>query len=253
MTTSPPSHTLTLSFLLALLSTLLTAALLRLHTLLSSQSHNPPKTRPKTNQARVLIVLGSGGHTHEMFYLLRGLDTRKYATRDYVVSSGDAFSGVRAREFEETLQAKRNGEEDGEGGGGDYTIHSLPRARRIHQPLYTTPVSALRSFVAAFPILLSRSPGSSAADALPDLVLANGPGTAVILVYAALLLRFFDIRRAESERKLRIVYVESFARVRTLSLSARLVGWCVDRFLVQWEGLEGKGGRGRGEFCGILV
>ena len=45
--------------------------------------------------------------------------------------------------------------------------------------------------------------------------------------------------------------VRSFARVKTLSLSGKLLLRVVDRFLVQWEELEGAGGRA--EYWGILV
>lgn len=348
--TPPPTALYTYTFLLALLITSLVVLSLRILAILSRQrSPNkwspPPAPAPtssstrgrnrsksingSSNTATVLIVLGSGGHTHEMFRLLRDLDTRRYVHRTYVVSSGDALSGVRAAEFEKGLEegtvgrwrrsgyespplqlshapastpTKQNGitaapsilpganqeEEDSRvsehhnlntpsnthtlthglpntkhtpppnTGPSSYTIHTLPRARAIHQPLSTTPLTALRSFLAAFPILLPPAPSD-----LPDLVLTNGPGTAATLIYASFVLRVLDVRGAESRRRLRCIYVESFARVRSLSLSARLVAWCVDRFVVQWEGLSVDGANGGGgwwwlgarkaEYRGVLV
>jgi beta-1,4-N-acetylglucosaminyltransferase len=75
----------------------------------------------------------------------------------------------------------------------------------------------------------------------------------VIVVLAALILRFFDIRRANSRGKMRTIYMESWARVTTLSLSGKLLLYVlkVDRVLVQWEQLKGIGGRA--EFLGVLV
>jgi beta-1,4-N-acetylglucosaminyltransferase len=35
----------------------------------------------------------------------------------------------------------------------------------------------------------------------------------------------------------KIIYVESFARVRSLSLSAKILKWFVDVFVVQWPEL----------------
>jgi beta-1,4-N-acetylglucosaminyltransferase len=71
-----------------------------------------------------------------------------------------------------------------------------------------------------------------------------------------LVLRFFSPVLpkgwAPNEGSMRTIYVESWARVRRLSLSGRILVWVVDRFLVQWEGLEGVGG-GKGEFIGVLV
>lgn len=280
----PPSTLYTLSFALALLVTLLLGASLRLLAILPNarpaQSHL--RNRPPT--ARVLVVLGSGGHTHEMLALLRDLDTRKYTHRTYVVSSGDAFSSSRAAAFEKRLEdraaaAQRSATHETGAtavpqiaqkgktraradtatarerpfcvGPEHYSIATVPRARRIHQPLYTTPFSALQTLLAAFVPLLSRPRRAARGAELPDLIVTNGPATAVVLVLAALVLRFFDVRGAQSRGLCRTVYVESFARVKTVSLSGRLLVRVVDRFLVQWEELEGYGGRA--QYAGILV
>lgn len=283
---TPLASLYTLSFALAILVTLFVAASLRLLAILPNARAPNTRLRARPNSARILVVLGSGGHTHEMFALLRDLDTRKYAHRTYVVSSGDAFSAQRAVAFEKALEDKAAAAAAAQRGSGQvaenaapqmmalngrarantagreerpycvgpehYSIATIPRARRIHQPLHTTPFSALKSLLAALGPLLS-TPKSAAARGsdLPDLIVTNGPATAVILILAALVLRFFDIRGAESRGLCRTVYVESFARVKTLSLSGKLLVRVVDRFLVQWKELEGYGGRA--EYGGILV
>lgn len=280
---APPLSSLyTLSFLLAALTTLVVAASLRILAILPSARTRTSPFRARPTATRILIVLGSGGHTHEMFYLLRDLDTRKYTHRTYVVSSGDAFSAQRAMEFERSLEERAhekenkdakdvpviavNGHQQPSGldsrpqctGPEHYNVSVLPRARKIHQPLLTTPLSSLHTLLTSFPILLSAPPllpgqtptnayERAAAD-LPDLVITNGPATAVIVVLASLMLKFFDIRGAQSRGKFKTIYVESFARVKGLSLSGKVLRGVVDRFLVQWEELQG-----RGEFCGILV
>ncbi|KAJ9665106.1 UDP-N-acetylglucosamine transferase subunit [Coniosporium apollinis] len=235
-----------------------------------------PRPRPKTRgtPTRLLIVLGSGGHTAEMFALLRDLDTEKHNWRSYVVGEGDGFSAVRAEEFErglrERAQAKAqaarprrtNGrlesekaeqaykqegsheaEEETQGYGG-YDISTIRRARHIHQPLLLTPPTALRCLFACFSVLRGTRHGERE---YPDLILTNGPGTGVVVVLASLILRFLG----PGQDRMRTVYVESWARVKGLSLSGRLLVRVVDRFVVQWEGLEGVGGRG--EFLGVLV
>ena len=61
-----------------------------------SQPRPPPRS-----SAKLLIVLGSGGHTTEMLRLLEPLDfTKRYKQRTYVVSSGDTLSEGKARSFE---------------------------------------------------------------------------------------------------------------------------------------------------------
>jgi len=49
----------------------------------------------------------------------------------------------------------------------------------------------------------------------------------------------------------RIIYVESFARVRSLSLSGKLLYAFTDRFVVQWPRLAEK--YRRAEYHGILI
>lgn len=187
-----------------------------------------------------------------MLYLLKDLDTRKYTHRTWVVSSGDAFSAKRAVTFESTLEEKgtailTGGNSEGERhvGPEHYTIATVPRARRIHQPLLTTPLSSLHCLYACLRTLLQ-------GDDLPDLIITNGPATACILILASLILKFFNVHGAHRRGKCKTIYVESFARVKTLSLSGKLLARLVERFVVQWEGLEGKGG-GRAEYWGILV
>ncbi|EKG21309.1 Oligosaccharide biosynthesis protein [Macrophomina phaseolina MS6] len=198
---------------------------------------------------RLLVVLGSGGHTAEMLAMLRKLDPhtflRSWSSRTYVISEGDALSAERAREFEEHLllstttpksanstaqidqeeeraqQAKDTAAID----AGSYDVHVVPRARRIHQSLLTTPLSALRCLLACISILSRPAP--------PDLILTNGPGTGVIVVLTALVLRFVDVGDGRRTSRVRTVYVESWARVRGLSLSGRLLLRVVDRSMFE--------------------
>ena len=92
-------------------------------------------------------------------------------------------------------------------------------------------------------------------SATPDLILVNGPGTAVIVVFASLILRFLALDRsawARVRRPTRTIYIESWARVKKLSLSGRILAGtgAVDRMLVQWEPLKGKAGA---EWMGWMV
>ncbi|KAI5250244.1 hypothetical protein E4T43_00188 [Aureobasidium subglaciale] len=87
----------------------------------------------------------------------------------------------------------------------------------------------------------------------PDLIITNGPATATILVFASVLLRFLGLQGSDVTGEMRTIYVESWARVKKLSLSGRLLCWVVDRVLVQWEQLQGAGAGGRAEFKGVLV
>lgn len=83
-----------------------------------------------------------------------------------------------------------------------------------------------------------------------DVLLINGPGTAVVLVAVAWIRRVsHPISLGESQtdgqffglRWTKIIYVESFARTSSLSLSGRLLRSSVDVFVVQWPDAGGPG------------
>ena len=271
---------------IAILTLIFVLASLRLLSILPPY-RPPPRNTARNAPTRILVVLGSGGHTAEMLAMLGRIDMARFSHRTYVVSTGDVFSADKARRFEESVEqqlaenmrteaanramveaeqpdgaplipsrvikqrrAPPNGAQSrspsstNESHRINHCVLTLPRARRVHQSILTTPITSLYSLVFALRLLYSQE--------YPDIIITNGPGTAVILVLASIILRFFDARGANSAGKMRTIYVESWARVRTLSLSGKLLINVVDRFLVQWEVLEGCGG-GRGEFRGVLV
>lgn len=190
--------------------------------------------------------------------MLEDVNLADYTHRTYVVSSGDSFSSIRAEEFErdkkrhvkqKTIQgtarsrqlstpsSNRSTKTDTKG-SEEYSIHVVPRARHVHEPLLTTPFSALKCLIACLKLL---NPAKNSQRKYPNLILTNGPGTAVVLVVAALLLRFFNLYGADKLDCMRIIYVESWARIRTLSLTGHLLLPLADRFIVQWKYLETKG------------
>ncbi|KAL7275824.1 UDP-N-acetylglucosamine transferase subunit [Rhizina undulata] len=193
-----------------------------------------PTAAPKRNAGKkphLLILLGSGGHTAEMLRLLESIDTTKYRHRTYVFSSGDLLSPAKAREFEERLALDPRIPKK-------FTLVEIPRARKVGQSWLTTPFSCMKCIHGSVKTFLGE-------QGYPDVAVCNGPGTAVMLVLVGFLLRFFGFCDTRS------VYVESFARVRTLSLSGKLLYPFVDRFLVQWPELTDK--YARAEYRGILV
>ncbi|KDN51438.1 glycosyltransferase family 1 protein [Tilletiaria anomala UBC 951] len=209
------------------------------------------------------LLLGSGGHTTEMLQLLSALPPQRYASRTYLVSSGDRFSAHKAREHERGMRAavQTQSQPDSDSAAApaaedvvkeeeNARIIVLPRARDVHQSVLTTPLTLLRSLlvclwvVALQPLLFGPSPPLPGAGAktgqsgrgrrgrmLADVILLNGPGTCVPVVLAVYVLRIFALPSP------RLIYVESFARVRHLSLTGKLLRPLVDRFVVQWPQL----------------
>ncbi|TVY82454.1 UDP-N-acetylglucosamine transferase subunit alg14 [Lachnellula suecica] len=224
---------------------------------------NPALEHPRTTPAHMVVVLGSGGHTAEMKSLMRGIDPRKYKRRTYIISSGDDFSSSKAFEIEKTLQARfsegtptiSEGEEDPK--VGSWEIKVVPRARKIHQPLYTTIFSSAWCLIGCFRVLIEAARESTVAPGeYPDIIITNGPATAVIVVLASMVLKYCGVAPVW---KMNSVYVESWARIKTLSLSGKVLlnlGFC-DQFIVQWEilaqAINGKSRWKQVEWHGFLV
>lgn len=197
------------------------------------------------------------------------LDPQIYTYRTYLISSGDTLSAGKAREFEAHVQ-----ESQGHAQNNNYTIVTVPRARRVHQSYLTAPFSTLQCFWACLNVLRGLHPDQKLpkeyVSLYPDLILTNGPATAVCVVAAAKLIRFF-LRLAKfpalclgpqpnpakpSVPKLRTIYIESWARVSSLSTSGILLLPLADRFLVQWPTQAGRRawwGMKRTQYAGWLV
>ena len=187
--------------------------------------------------------------------MLKNLDLKLYTHRSYIVSAGDKFSALKAQELEKSLQEKQirntplqNASKVQLEQSESYDIVTVPRARNIHQSLLTTPFSALRCLSACINVVRRPSIAGTGLT-FPDLILTNGPGTGVCVITAAYLFRFLGV--GGSSNTMRSIYVESWARVSSLSLSGKILIMFVDRFLVQWERLQGVGGRA--EYIGVLV
>lgn len=174
-----------------------------------------PASRP-AGPLCIAAVLGSGGHTTEMLSILQALPRDRYTPRVYVVSSGDTLSLPKAREAE----------------GGTLAPHPMqglviPRARTVRQSWLTTPFTVLGSLayclwhVGLAPWWLRRTPWA-------DVLVMNGPATCVPVVAAIWAMRVLGAPTP------RMLYIESYARVVSLSLSARILRHVVDRFVVQW-------------------
>lgn len=254
----------------------------RLASILSRESKRPGSvdqsatTLTEGRPGHLLIVLGSGGHTAEMLNILstslaslRAPST--FTFRTYVVSSGDSFSAQRAHEFESSLTNRNIDAKDPS--TPPYNVVIVHRARKVHQSLFTAPFSSLRCLWDCILVLKGSHPdiiqSGTSARGNPDLILTNGPGTGVIVILASLVLLFFGVggKPASSSAakdsnnlaqelgqsgQMRSIYIESWARVKTLSLSGRLLKPLVDRFIVQWPQLVETEGK-RVEYIGPLI
>jgi beta-1,4-N-acetylglucosaminyltransferase len=170
-----------------------------------------------------MVVLGAGGHASEMLRLLTGLRAHHGVASPPLVPPGiPPLRGpvtLVAAARDTISVAKARGVVPGA------PVDLIPRAREVGQPFATALFTTLWAVVCAASAVVRRAPA---------VILCNGPGTCVPVCIVALMLRFLGLSRT------RIVFVESFARVRSLSLSGRLLYPFADLFVVQWAAVHAK-------------
>ena len=207
-----------LIILLALLS-------LRLYIVLPNRITNARVSPPgsiqeplRTTPASLLVVLGSGGHTKEMLTMLHGLDPQHYHPIVFVRAASDTRSeGMVKTSFISSSSSTSIIKPT--------AILAVPRSRSVGQSWLTTPLTTLQALIASIALVAQQQ---------PDVILCNGPGTCLPICMAGYLLLFLGVKHVK------IVFVESFCRVKSLSLTGRLLYKVADRFIVQWQGLREK-------------
>lgn len=150
--------------------------------------------REKSNT--ILVVLGSGGHTTEMLKLLKNINFQQYKFL-YLMADSDTSSEAHLQKFDPS-----------------YTLLRIPRSRNVGQSWLTTPFTTLYSACYSVYILFRYDPA---------LLVCNGPGTCVPISVLAFMFRMFLLCST------RIIFIESFARVRSLSLSGKILYFIANR------------------------
>lgn len=186
----------------------------------------------------VLIFAGSGGHTTEMLRLLKLKEPYdKSHCRRYVVTSGDQRSSAMIHDYE-AQRAQRLAMCDIQF-FGTYEIVFVARARNVGQSWLTTPFSALWCLWDCYRILNLPRPGAlpGAQIEFPQTILCNGPGSSAMFVLVAHLMRMYGLMPTNRGVT---VFVESVARVRSLSLTGKIFYYLdlADVFVVQHHGVE---------------
>ncbi|ERN11303.1 UDP-N-acetylglucosamine transferase subunit ALG14 homolog isoform X1 [Amborella trichopoda] len=180
-----------------------------------------PLRRSSQQALKTLIVLGSGGHTAEMLNLVAVLHRDRFYPRCYVAAATDNMSLQKARVLEESYSYETNVGKMVEAA----QFMQIYRSREVGQSYFTSIGTTIFAMLhALWMTFIIR----------PDMVLCNGPGTCIPICVAAFLFKVVGIRWMS------IVYVESIARVRKLSLSGLLLYkfHLADQFFVQWPQLQ---------------
>lgn len=158
---------------------------------------------------KTVICIGSGGHTTEMLRLIANLNKNKFLPRLYILADSDVSSEIKIHETEK--------------GTTGYTLSRIPRSRKVKQTYLSSVFSTLHATLCTVPVIYKFK---------PDVILCNGPGTCIPVCAVAFLLRCLFLLDC------RIVFIESVCRVRTLSLSGKILQYFADIFIVQWPQLQ---------------
>lgn len=193
---------------------------------------NKNKINPKdTRGLQLFIFLGSGGHTGEMLRLLqnyKGELLKKDTTLH--VGYSDVESLNKMQTLTTDLQCK-------------VKFYSFKKAREVNSGFMSSVKTIIETLLTSLThaIGIKRQMCNS-----PHLILLNGPGTCCII---AVWFKILDLLCLFTSSN--IVYVESLARISTLSLTGKILYLLADEFIVQWEDL--KTTYPRAKYFGILV
>ena len=196
-----------ITYIIILIFIVLSAILSRILFIIAQNGHTT--TRSRKTPAKTMIVLGSGGHTTEILRIVRHLDFNCYSPRIYIHARNDNLSGKKVKNVELNQI--------------DYKVIYISRSREVRQSYFTSIWTTFSAFLNSLPIVWTEN---------PDLILCNGPGTCVPICIIAFLFNVFFIST------LKIIFVESFCRVKTLSLSGKILYYIADCFIVQWPYLS---------------
>lgn len=154
------------------------------------------------------MILGSGGHTREMSTLVQIIERRDPI---FVHAEHDTLSPVLLKKRYPT---------------SEYV--PITRSREVKQSYLSAIFPTLVALAQSFSVLLKTR---------PNLILSNGPGTALPLIVVCRLLVYLNILDCK------IIFVESYCRIRSLSLTGKLARPFVDVFVVPRPSIRERGVR----------
>jgi len=192
---------------------------------------NPPfvLTSRNSRKYQVLAVLGSGGHTTEMLRLLTPLRHKRDALDlSFVVAESDHTSVSRIPSIL------------GEDFPVSMKILHTKRIRNVGESVLAALLRIPETFFSSIAVLFKTS---------PDIILVNGPGTCIPLVFASLMMQILCL-----SSPVVIVFAESFCRTTTLSLTGKILYPFVDLFVLQWPPTDYMKVRyPRAKYLGVLL
>ena len=172
----------------------------------------------KLQEKAIMIVFGSGGHTSEMLMMLKPDASKKqqsiferYGKVYFVIGHSDTWSLRKIKDFlkenmginiQDEINKKR------------LEIVKIYRAREVKQSYITSVFTTLYAILHSLLVLAKIQIFNKL-----DLVVSNGPGTALPICY----IHFILSRVLLFNVKAKVLFIESFCRVQDLSLTGKLL------------------------------
>lgn len=178
-----------------------------------TSGHATKTSTKRKTPAKTVICIGSGGHTTEILELVKQLNNKHYSPRLYIVAKSDSTSISKIQSFESKEKEQ------------DHKIIRIPRSRVVGQSYITSTFTTLYSILYSIPIMIRIR---------PDLILCNGPGTCIPICAIAFILKAAFICDT------RIIFIESFCRIKTFSLTGKILIYIADNIVVQWPTLRNR-------------
>ena len=146
-------------------TTMLPPSLQAIHPHPHPHSPNPTFNTHTHTHTTVCTHLRKGGHTREMLLLLDLVNRDQIESITYVIASTDTTSPTKVTTYEESLKESKL-----------YDIRFIPRSREVHQSYFTSVFTTLWSLLVCLWLVWCVN---------PDVVISNGPGTCIPILYSA--------------------------------------------------------------------
>ena len=159
------------------------------------------------SEKSIMIIFGSGGHTTEMLLMLESLNLAAYRQVHLIIARSDSWSLTKITEHFKTSM-KHSVDLSKLDSKSNIKIWRVFRAREVKQSYVTSVFTTLVALLQSLYITLYCK---------VDLVVSNGPGTALPIVFCNWLLSRFSGWKSQT------LFIESFCRVTSLSLTGKLL------------------------------
>jgi beta-1,4-N-acetylglucosaminyltransferase len=177
-----------------------------------------------TNKS-IMIILGSGGHTGEILIMLSKLDFNKFTEVFFISAHNDKSSENKVKETIKLDDFKKT----------KFHFEKIYRSRNVGQSFKSSIFTTIYALFQSLVIIMKTR---------PSLVVSNGPGVAVPIIYIGFILKLLFILQ-----EFKILFIESYCRTTSISLSGKLLQPICDKFIVLWENLKG----GKKEYIGKIL